>query len=263
MLNITEEKRKLVNFLNTKEILTNSETKIKTTISKIENEINNIKNTINMPTNIISKHSGYFVGSTDGFEEKCSIDAADDLKIDEFKKFIKKIDNKKQTNNKNIKIITSPKILYKAIVPTKDLVNKKIGDMCKIKFEKIGQNISAYINDIIMKYDEKEGMIIFDIFDMTDTLSNLRKSKSKIIFQKIYGFKIPKEAIKINEKNEIGVYVFYIDKMRFKPVDILFEDEHFVICKNKSKENVDPSKYLKNFDRIILKGRNLYDGKRT
>lgn len=258
-----EEKRKLKNYINTKKILIENKSEISNVMSKIEKQIVSIKNSINMPTNIVSENAGYFVGKTDDFEEKCSIESVSNFKLKEYKEFIKKIDNKKQINNKNIKIITSPTILYKAIVPVKDIVKKKVGDRCKINFKEIGEKIPAYINDMIFNYNEKEGIVVFEIFDMTEKLSTLRKSSSEIIFKKINGFKIPKEALKVNENNETGVYVFEVDKMKFKKINIIFEDKDFFICSDKPKENDKTNNFVKNLDRIILKGMNLYNNKKT
>ena len=260
--NINEDKRKLMSYLNTKDVIVNKKTDFEKSISQISNEIKNIEKTMNMPKKIVSKHSGYFVGSTDGFEEICSIDSVDDSNLEEFREFSKKISNKKQTDQKKVKIITSPKILFKAIVPTKKIVNKNINRKFRIKFKETGQEVEGYLQDLILKYDQKYGIAIFEIYDMTEKLASLRKSDAEIIFEELYGFKIPKEAVKVNEKNETGVYVLDLAKMKFKNIDIVFEDEHFVICSKDPKDISLSSKYIKNFDRVILKGKNLYDNKR-
>ena len=83
--NINEDKRKLMSYLNTKDVIVNKKTDFEKSISQISNEIKNIEKTMNMPKKIISKHSGYFVGSTDGFEEICSIDSVDDSNLEEFR----------------------------------------------------------------------------------------------------------------------------------------------------------------------------------
>lgn len=260
--NINEDKRKLISYLNTKDVIVNKKTDFEKSISQISNEIENIQKTMNMPKKVVSKYSGYFVGSTDGFEESCSIDSVDNLNLEEFREFSKKISNKKQTDQKKVKIITSPKILFKAIVPTKKIVNKNINRKFKIKFKETGQEVEGYLQDIILKYDQEYGIAIFEIYDMTEKLASLRKSDAEIVFEELYGYKIPKEAVKVNEKNETGVYVLDLAKMKFKNINIVFEDENFVICSKDPKDVSLTPKYIKNFDRVILKGKNLYDNKR-
>ena len=260
--NINEDKRKLTSYLNTKDVIVNKKTDFEKSILRISDEIENIQKTMNMPKKIVSKHSGYFVGSVDGFEETCSIKSVDDLNLEEFREFSKKISNKKQIDQKKVKIITSPKILFKAIVPTKKIVNRNINRKFKIKFKETGQEVEGYLQDIILKYDQEYGIAIFEIYDMTEKLASLRKSDAEIVFEELYGFKIPKEAVKVNEKNETGVYVADLAKMKFKNINIVFEDENFVICSRDPKDISLSSKYIKNFDRVILKGKNLYDNKR-
>lgn len=260
--NINEDKRKLASYLNTKDVIVNKKTDFEKSILQISSEIENMEKTMIMPKKIISKKSGYFVGSVDGFEESCSINSVDDLNLEEFKKFSKNISNKKLSDQKKVKIITSPKILFKAVVPIKKIANRNLYKKFKIKFKEIGEEIEGYLQDLILRYDQEFGIAIFEIYDMTEKLASLRKSDVEIVFEEFYGFKIPKEAVKVNKDNETGVYVADLAKMKFKNIDIVFEDENFVICSKTPKEISLIPKYIKNFDRVVVKGKNLYDDKR-
>lgn len=262
ILNINEDKRKLASYLNTKDVIVNKKTDFEKSISQISNEIENMEKTMSMPKKIISKKSGYFVGSVDGFEESCSINSVDNLNLEEFKKFSKNISNKKLSDQKKVKIITSPKILFKAIVPIKKIANRNLYKRFKIKFKETGEEIEGYLQDLILKYDQEFGIAIFEIYDMTEKLASLRKSDVEIIFEEFFGFRIPKEAVKVNKYNEVGVYVADLTKMKFKNINIIFEDENFVICSKDPKDVSLTSKYIKNFDRVVVKGKNLYDNKR-
>ena len=55
-----------------------------------------------------------------------------------------------------------------------------------------------------------------------------------------------------------GVYVVSGMQMNFVPVKIIYFGEDFLICE---KETDNDRRVLKLYDNVIVKGKNLYDGK--
>ena len=55
----------------------------------------------------------------------------------------------------------------------------------------------------------------------------------------------------------MGVYVNFSNVVYFKKIAPVFEDENYVIVPKKTDEN----NQVKMYDSIIVKGRNLYNGK--
>lgn len=258
---ITKHKKKLKYFLNIKKDLINKETSFKNSISKIKENIKKLKNSMNMPKTILTNKSGYFVGKTDGFEEECGLNNINKLEINEFKNYLENFENKKKENKKNAKIIINPKIYFKMLIPTKNIINKKINSEFKIKFKDLNEEIFTILTDFKINYDEKLSLATFEITKMDENLATLRKSNAEVIFKEFEGFKIPKVALQTNEKNETGVYVIEKFIVKFKKVEILNEDENFIICKSTPGKNFYNSDYLTNLDKIILNGKDLYDNK--
>ena len=54
-----------------------------------------------------------------------------------------------------------------------------------------------------------------------------------------------------------GVYVLSGINAVFKPIEILYSDSNYVICKN----DVQSSSGIRMYDEVILGGSDLYDGK--
>ena len=256
-----ENKKNIKYFLNIKDNLINKKTNFENSISKIKENIKKLKNTIKMPKTIFSKETGYFVGKTDGFEEECSLKNINKFNLEQFKDYLKKFDNNKKENKKNAKIIVNPKIYFKMLIPTRIINNKKINDEFKIKFKDSNEEIFTTLKDVKISYNKNLSLAIFEINKMDENLSTLRKANAEVIFKEFEGFKIPKNALQTNEKNETGVYVIEKFFMNFKKVEILNEDEDFIICRAYPSENVYNSNYLTNLDKIIVKGRDLYDKK--
>ena len=260
--NIEEYKTNLTSYLNIRETIINKNANFNKSILKIKDEIAEIEKNIKMPKIILSKEIGYFVNCTDGFENICTIKNAEDLNFKKFNDFYENYDKYKKDSGKNVKIITSHTILFKAIMKTKDLSNRKINSDCQIKFKEINQEVRANLKNVYLNFNEEYSLAVFEILNMNEKLSSLIKTKANVIFKEFEGFKIPKEAIRNNTQNEVGVYVIIGSTIKFKRISILFEDEDFVICSVNPKNKSENSKYLKNLDKIIVKGKNLYENKK-
>ncbi|MBR4979522.1 MAG: hypothetical protein IKX77_03120, partial [Clostridia bacterium] len=99
-----------------------------------------------------------------------------------------------------------------------------------------------------------------------------RKQKIQIINNRITGFAIPKEALRIVD-GVTGVYILDGDIVRFRMVNILTTDEDYYIGDMNNpylSEDYNPSesaedkklyKYLSLYDNIIIGGKSLFDGK--
>ncbi len=92
----------------------------------------------------------------------------------------------------------------------------------------------------------------------------LRKENAVISLGNYSGYKISNEALTDDGKGNLGVYVYSGQIAVFKPIDVVYRTDSYVLADSavdESDNNADKSKILKQYDRIILKGRNLYDGK--
>jgi hypothetical protein len=83
-----------------------------------------------------------------------------------------------------------------------------------------------------------------------------RVTDCEILFKQYRGIKIPKTAIHFVD-GEMGVFVNYSNMVQFRKIDPMFEDENYVIVPSTPTA----SNQVKLYDSIIVKGRNLYDGK--
>ena len=258
---IIDDKKNLTFLFNLKQLMTNKNMSFNGSITSIENEIKKIKQNLNKPKVILSNQSGYFIGNIDGLENECCLENVEKLDIKEFEDYLKKTNVFKVCDGKHAKILTDSKILFKAIMPTKNLVNQKINSSCKIKFKETGEEIIAYLDNAILDFNSENSIAIFEVYDINDKICNLRKSEAEIVFYETEGFKIPKSAIKINNNNEVGAYVVTGAVMKFKKINILFEDSDFAICEYDEKNNK-KNDYIKDLDTIIVRGRNLYDNKK-
>ena len=102
-------------------------------------------------------------------------------------------------------------------------------------------------------------------------LTMLRQQRAQIVTGTVEGLRIPKEALRAEKtiRNEdgttekvegIGVYCVVGMEARFKPVEVVYSGENFVIVRSNApadKENI----RIRVGDKVIVAARGLYDGK--
>lgn len=99
-------------------------------------------------------------------------------------------------------------------------------------------------------------VVVFQCSYMNTELSKLRSPAFQIILNRYDGLRVSDQAIKV-ENGKRGVYVFIGSSVKFTPVEILYNGNGYKVCKK-----VDPMEEgLHLYDDIVVKGKNLYDGK--
>ena len=92
--------------------------------------------------------------------------------------------------------------------------------------------------------------------DMQD-VTLLREQSADITFASYSGLRVPKDAVRVDEKGQPGVYVLEGASAKWKPITILHDNgESYVVKLDKtSTDNLWPG------DEVIVNAKNLYDGK--
>ena len=84
----------------------------------------------------------------------------------------------------------------------------------------------------------------------------MRSGPMTVVSKEYSGLKIPRKALRVVDSQR-GVYVVNGMQINFVPVNILYSTDSFIICE---KQN-DNDNVLKLYDSVVVKGKNLYDGK--
>ena len=121
-----------------------------------------------------------------------------------------------------------------------------------------------------MSKDKDRAVVILSCQQMSAELSSMRTGAMTIVKKNYSGFKVSNKALRMKEievtdengvtktVSQTGVYVLKGMSAVFVPVEIVYspKDNDFVICAEKAEEGA-----LKIYDEIIVKGKNIYDGK--
>lgn len=248
------------------QIATGKEFKFNKEISSLKKQKSSALKKIGSKNVVSSPSAGYFSSNVDGFEDMYSFE-----RIAKEGMIPSELDNLLSTEIKPNdsaygKIISEHTWYFAFNMDFLTSSSLKDGMLLNVDFPKAGINgLSMKITSITRDGDRV--CIVLKCVSMNDKLLSLRKETAEITIGNYTGCKISKKAI-TSVDNILGVYVYSGNCCYFKPIDILFDNEDYVIAKplliNEEKNNggaKDELHTLKAYDKVIVKGRNLYDGK--
>lgn len=217
---------------------------------------------------VVSGESGYFSSSVDGYESVFTPAMLKKLSVAGVKDAIKK---------KTVKPSDSiGKIQYDSNWSFVALVEKskaelfKEGQQIKLKFNsKSTKEIVVTVSQLIIEKDSKESVIVFTSDSLDPDLATMRFEQPKAVLAEYSGIVIPKDAVRFERIKEVvideetqtestvdkdikGVYTLLGKTVRFKRLDVVYEDSYYVISRVNNN-----AKYVSVYDKVITKGKNL------
>jgi len=136
----------------------------------------------------------------------------------------------------------------------KDLDPKK---SLRIRFNQSDdRTVNATVRKIIPAQDG-QNIVILQSADYMGDISLMRHQYADIIIKDVSGLRVPKNALRVNDQGEQGVYCLTGTQAVFRKVEILFQKENYVLVKydEKNKNGLLPN------DQVIVKGKYLEDSK--
>ncbi len=252
--NMSESAQELLSVMNRKQAALGTPIDLSSQLESLNAEYERLS--ANLPqakASIIASKSGYFVSKTDGYESVFS-----SLKLDDItSEFLNSA--KPKENGKNVvgKIVSDYEWYIAAEVSVDDSLKFKEGEKLTLETSvKSSPKLSCTVKQINISETSENAVIIFSCNQMNSDLAIMRSAPMTIIRAEYSGLKIPKKSLRVVD-SERGVYIESGMQVNFVPVNIVYTGDNFIICE---KEN-DNGNVLKLYDRVIVKGKNLYDGK--
>lgn len=199
-----------------------------------------------------AKNAGYFVGSTDGYENLVDYSMVESILPEEVDQLFAM---KPQAVEKNCigRLVTQFNWYIVSKVDLKSIEKLKKGAKVRIAFP----NTSAEEIDGVVAALNVDGAgsaaVVLRCNRMDGTLLKMRREEVEIIFNTVSGFRVPTEAVR-EENGKKGVYILRANTVSFREINILWASEDYIITGGEGNQ-------VKRYDQIITKGKNLYDGK--
>ncbi|SCJ50298.1 putative membrane fusion protein [Anaerotruncus sp. 2789STDY5834896] len=200
-----------------------------------------------------AQSSGYFSSVVDGFEGKLTPDTVQQLTADEVKKII----NGEETPDEhgNFGRLVADFDWYLACVLPSD--NTWVSEGKTLYMDFLGVTSESIPGQVLRVVPSGDEMLVIISCDMiTKDLVNLRIQNVQISQKLQKGIRVPEEALRVQD-NKKGVYVKKGGKAVFREINILLQENGYLLV----EEVVSDPNALKVYDEVIIKGKDIYDGK--
>ena len=256
-----DDKLSFAEKLSRKQISLGKEVDCASQIAELENEISALQaNTT--PTEILTaEEAGYFVSELDGYENQLTSADLDSLTKEKLEDAFKA--DKSETPEGSIgKIIDGYNWYIATIVETAKVSELSKGSSVNLIFnDSESEKVKTFIHQV-KALDDNESIVVFRCNLMNDSLTDLRIVDGKIVVNEYTGLKVNREAVRLDEDGNSGVYVRRGNIVNFRSVNVIYSEDSFIIASKPSAESGIELEYthLKLYDEVIISGKELKDG---
>lgn len=252
----------LENKLASKQILKDGTIDLTAKFNELNSKIQTLESKSINTSDVLAPLSGYYISNLDGYENAMDYNKISDLTVSEAEKLFEKKPG--DVSGQMGKIVGSYKWYLVTVMDSKYSLLMSEGEKMKINMPYYGfKNVDVVVEKISTTQNDKVA-VAFSCNMMNETYANMRTEDIELVFKEYTGYKINSSAIR-REKDEKGkevdvVYIIRGDIMNARVIDIIYDAGDYVIVSEESKAT---SGYrpIKRYDEVIVKGRNLSDGK--
>lgn len=271
---LSEDKMTFSEKLSRKQISLNKDVDVSAHIAQIQSEIAAIQSDAT-PSQIISAETaGYYVSHLDGYENMLTTQDVDTLTADKLNAALNAKPSAVQPDSIG-KIIDGYNWYTACIVNSADISSFDVGDSVKLIFDDFGDDTVKTVVHSVTSVDDGNSLVVFRCNLMNEFLSGLRIVSGKIVLEEHTGLKVSKDALRVNEEGQEGVYVRRGELISFRRLNIIYSEDSFVIAtppviteddkkegneaKLEEKESIIKN-HIKLYDEVIVSGKELSDG---
>ena len=155
------------------------------------------------------------------------------------------------------KIVSDYEWYIAAEVTINESLNYKEGDKLTIYTSvKSYPKLPVTVSKINISESGSSAVVLFACNDMNSELASMRTGPMTVVKKEYSGLKVHKSALRVVDSKR-GVYVLTGMQVKFVEVNVIFTDGEYLICEKQTSD----SSVLRLYDEVIVKGKNLYDGK--
>lgn len=202
---------------------------------------------------VYAAQSGYFVSKIDGYETVVNTSDLDKITPE----FLSAITTAKENDGVIGKIVSDYEWYIAAQISINDSLTFKEGQTLKVTTSvKSAPELPVTVKKINTSSDNTKAVVLLYCDQMNCELATMRSGPMTIVKNEYEGLRVQKSALRVVNSKK-GVYVVSGMQLKFVPVDVIYYGDDYIIC---SKNN-DETNMLKLYDKVVVKGKKLYDGK--
>lgn len=259
---LTENIEELENRFASKQVLKDGTIDLTAKFNELSAKISTLEAKNIASSDVAAPLSGYYISHLDGYENAFDYDKISGLTVADAEKLFEA--KPEDVSGKMGKIVGSYKWYLVTVMDSKYALLMAEGDTMKINMPYYGfKNVEVKVEHISTTQNDKVA-VAFSCNMMNETYANMRTEDIELVFKEYTGYKINSSSIR-REKDEDGeevdvVYILRGDIMNARKIEIIYDAGDYVVV---SEETAASGGYrpIKRYDEVIVKGRNLSDGK--
>lgn len=254
-VSVNELSEDLLSLLNRRVVAVGQSDDLSVRIASLESEKASLEASAIQPTgSITTDSSGYFITEVDGYESLLTPDGIESLTPEG----LAGLQPAEVTKDAQIGKIVGDYAWYIACVTTTEEAARFVeGDSLVLRTELTSMpELPVTVERINTSADGKQAVLIFKCKYINGELAAIRTQPVTAVLDSYDGLKISSSAIRVVDGQK-GVYILLGSTVRFRKVDIVYASGGYSVCR---LDNTD-SDMLGLYDEVIVKGKNLYDGK--
>ena len=226
-------------------------------VTEITSEMDAININSCKPVGYISADaSGIFSDYTDGLEQAYDFKNVEEITPEMLEGYIEGAKDAVPTDDMG-KLVTSFDWYMLAVVEREDVAELKNGDKVDIAIKGTDRVITCKIvsgADTDLSADKS--VLILKSSEMNSDIASMRVENIQIRTKEYTGIKVSPNAVHIKD-GEKGVYALVSSVVEWRKADVLYTGKDYVVLNYSTEE----SGGIKLYDEIIIKGKELHDGK--
>ncbi|MGI6269626.1 MAG: HlyD family efflux transporter periplasmic adaptor subunit [Candidatus Howiella sp.] len=202
---------------------------------------------------VVTDTSGYFISEVDGYESILTPDGISGLTPEEIANLQPAATEESQVG----KIVGDYEWYIACVTTAEEAARFTEGSALTLRTELASMpEFPATVERINKSADGKQAVLIFKSKYINGELAAIRTQPITAVLHSYDGLKISSSAVRVVDGQK-GVYILSGSTVRFRKVEIIYTSGGYSVCRF---DNTD-SDMLGLYDEVIVKGKNLYDGK--
>ena len=217
-------------------------------------------------TRITAPESGLFSSLVDGYETVLTPESLETMTPADYRTI-----TPQQPSGSCGKMVYGTQWYFVTLMATEDMGKMAEGDTVTLRFQNgLDRDLTMTVHSI-SEEDRGQKLVILSSENYLGLTTLLRHQNAQIIFDSYTGLRVPRSAVRIltetitdedgtelTEKTT-GVYCLWGSAARFKPVDIVWQEESYILVT--PAEGASSTRTLRAGDEAITAAADLFDGK--
>ena len=257
----------VIDHINNRKITIGENIDVNSILNELYAQRKNLETTISKSDAVIAEEAGYFVSTLTGTEGNADYQKATELSVSNIQSILGQ--KQKQSAAAAVgKVIKSFDWYIALVVEDSDVITLETGNTVSVAFpQSDAGELSATVAAINQDSENAHKVaFILKLDNMDENIAKIRSGKVEVRFNKYTGIKIPNDALRAvtlenketgEERTQKCVYVLSGNIVKRKYVEVVYNGQDFVLAKS----NTTQTGYVRLYDKVIVKGEDLDDGK--